>query len=241
MMRLGLIGKSLKHSFSPEYFEAKFKKEGIAGLYQTFELNAIEEFERLVQNEELNGLNVTIPYKEAVIPFLDELDPVAKEIGAVNTICFKQGKKIGYNTDAPGFLEDLKPLLKPTDKNALVLGTGGASKAVIHALQSLGINHQTVSRSAQGLRYTDLSEGLLQETQLIINTTPVGMYPNVDACIQLPWKGINHRHLLYDLIYNPAETLFLKHGREKGARTGNGYKMLVNQAELSFALWEKNT
>jgi shikimate dehydrogenase len=241
MMRLGLIGKSLKHSFSPAYFEAKFKKEGIEGLYQTFELSAIEEFERLAQNEELNGLNVTIPFKEAVIPFLDELDPIATKIGAVNTICFKKGKKIGYNTDAPGFLEDLKSLLKPTDQNALVLGTGGASKAVIYALQSVGIKTEQVSRNARGIKYTDLTEALLGATQLIINTTPVGMYPEVDACVDLPWSGINNKHLLYDLIYNPKETLFLKRGKEKGARTRNGYKMLVNQAELSFELWEKNT
>ncbi len=241
MMRLGLIGKKLTHSFSPAYFKAKFEKANLDASYKPFELQSIEDLEDLLEKEKLNGLNVTIPFKEVIIPFLDELDSTALKIGAVNTVCIDKGKRIGYNTDAPGFIQDLKPMLNQTDRHALVLGSGGASKAVVYALNSIGIKTRIVSRSGDSLKYKDLTKELLQQYQVIVNTTPVGMHPHINESIPLPWEGVLKEHLVYDLIYNPQETLLLRKARERGTRTANGYNMLVNQAELSFEQWVKNT
>lgn len=237
----GLIGFPLSHSFSKGYFAEKFKKENISNCqYDTFPLEQITDFPLLcTQQKNLVGLNVTIPYKEQVIPFLDDLDAEAKAIGAVNTIRFHQGKKIGYNSDCYGFEMSLKPLLKSHHTNALILGTGGASKAVEYVLQKLGITYKYVSRTKQAsmLTYDALQTINFQDYTLLINTTPVGMYPNIDAKPDIPYSEITDKHLLYDLVYNPEETCFLKEGKLRGATIKNGLEMLYLQAERSWQIW----
>ena len=242
MKQFGLIGYPLSHSFSKGYFAEKFAKENIVDCkYDVFPLEKIEDFVELCNDKKnLIGLNVTIPYKEKIIPFLDELDETAANIGAVNTIKFSNGKKIGYNSDAYGFEMSLKPFLKPYHKQALILGTGGASKAVEYVLRKLGISFQYVSRtkSEKTISYEELLTNYdLRLTTLIINTTPIGMYPNIDTAPDIPYKVITDKHLLYDLIYNPEETLFLKKGKQRGAGTKNGLEMLYLQAERSWQIW----
>ena len=241
MKQYGLIGYPLSHSFSKGYFAEKFAKENIVDCkYDVFPLEKIEDFVELCNDKKnLIGLNVTIPYKEKIIPFLDELDETAANIGAVNTIKFSNGKKIGYNSDAYGFEMSLKPLLKQHHTKALILGTGGASKAVEYVLKKLGIAFQYVSRTKndKAISYEELNESIIQHSKLIINTTPIGMYPNIDTAPDIPYNVITDKHLLYDLIYNPEETLFLKKGKEKGAQTKNGLEMLYLQAERSWEIW----
>lgn len=241
MKQYGLIGYPLSHSFSKGYFAEKFLKENITDAnYDVFPLEKIEDFTALYQNKEnLIGLNVTIPYKQQVIPFLDELDETSANIGAVNTVKFTQGKRIGYNTDAYGFEMSLKPMLQSHHTNALILGTGGASKAVEYVLKKLGISFQYVSRnkSDNTISYEQLDEFIIHNSKLIINCTPIGMYPNVDVAPNIPYNAISEKHLLYDLVYNPEETLFLKKGKEKGAQTKNGLEMLYLQAERSWEIW----
>ncbi|MBK6276450.1 MAG: shikimate dehydrogenase [Saprospirales bacterium] len=241
MKQFGLIGYPLSHSFSKGYFAEKFAKENIVDCkYDVFPLEKIEDFVELCNDKKnLIGLNVTIPYKEKIIPFLDELDETAANIGAVNTIKFSNGKEIGYNSDAYGFEMSLKPLLKQHHTKALILGTGGASKAVEYVLRKLGISFQYVSRNKneKAISYEELNEAIIQHSKLIINTTPIGMYPNIDTAPDIPYNFITDKHLLYDLIYNPEETLFLKKGKEKGAQTKNGLEMLYLQAERSWEIW----
>ena len=241
MKQFGLIGYPLSHSFSKGYFAEKFAKENIVDCkYDVFPLEKIEDFVELCNDKKnLIGLNVTIPYKEKIIPFLDELDETAANIGAVNTIKFSNGKKIGYNSDAYGFEMSLKPLLKQHHTKALILGTGGASKAVEYVLKKLGITFQYVSRTKndKAISYEELNEAIIQHSKLIINTTPIGMYPNVEDAPTIPYNFITDKYLLYDLIYNPEETLFLKKGKEKGAQTKNGLEMLYLQAERSWEIW----
>lgn len=241
MKQYGLIGYPLSHSFSKGYFAEKFLKENITDAnYDVFPLEKIDDFTALYQNKEnLIGLNVTIPYKQQVIPFLDELDETSANIGAVNTVKFTQGKRIGYNTDAYGFEMSLKPMLQSHHTNALILGTGGASKAVEYVLKKLGISFQYVSRnkSDHTISYEQLDEFIIHNSKLIINSTPIGMYPNVDVAPNIPYNAISEKHLLYDLVYNPEETLFLKKGKEKGAQTKNGLEMLYLQAERSWQIW----
>jgi len=241
MKQYGLIGYPLSHSFSKGYFAEKFLKENITDAnYDVFPLEKIDDFTALYQNKEnLIGLNVTIPYKQQVIPFLDELDETSANIGAVNTVKFTQGKRIGYNTDAYGFEMSLKPMLQSHHTNALILGTGGASKAVEYVLKKLGISFQYVSRnkSDHTISYEQLDEFIIHNSKLIINSTPIGMYPNVDVAPNIPYNAISEKHLLYDLVYNPEETLFLKKGKEKGAQTKNGLEMLYLQAERSWEIW----
>lgn len=241
MRQFGLIGYPLGHSFSKGYFAEKFAREGIEDAsYDNFELSDIAQFPTLVQSQpNLVGLNVTIPYKQAVIPYLGELDAAAQQIGAVNTIKFTNGRLLGYNTDYVGFRDSLKPLLKPNHTKALILGTGGSSKAVEYALGLLGIQHRYVSREPKDgqLSYGQLTETLMQEYTLIINTTPLGMHPNVDACPDIPYHHLTPKHLLYDLVYNPAETQFLAKGRAVGADTKNGLQMLGLQAEAAWGIW----
>ncbi|NSL90299.1 shikimate dehydrogenase [Chitinophaga sp. Mgbs1] len=243
MKLYGLIGYPLSHSFSKGFFAEKFEKEHIAGCrYDNYAIPDIQEFAGLWQQQpDLQGLNVTIPYKEAVIPFLDELSDAVKQIGAVNCIHFKNGVKTGYNTDVTGFGNSLKPLLQPHHQKALVLGTGGAAKAVMYALQQMQIAFKVVSRqaSATTIGYNSLDQSIMEEYTIIINTTPLGMYPKTDACPEIPYQYISSRHLLYDLVYNPAETLFLKKGAEQGAATKNGHEMLILQAEASWEIWNK--
>jgi shikimate dehydrogenase len=243
MKRFGLIGRHLQHSFSPAYFANKFKQEGILGCaYDLFPLAQIEDFKSLLQkNLNLAGLNVTIPYKQAIIPFLDDLSPQALQIGAVNTIQFVEGQLIGHNTDVYGFQTSLEKALSSTQFNskALVLGTGGASKAVVYALQEMNIPYQYVSRvsTADALSYEILSPKLVQNHLIIINTTPLGMSPNIESCPFLPYAAIGQAHILFDLVYNPKQTLFMKRGAEQGAKTINGLEMLHLQAEKAWNIW----
>jgi shikimate dehydrogenase len=241
MQRYGLIGFPLKNSFSANYFNQKFAEHGLDAIYQNFALESIEAFPKLITNhEDLNGLNVTIPYKQQVIPFLNHLDVVAQQIGAVNTIKFTQNELIGYNTDVFGFEKSILPLLKPWHQSALVLGTGGASKAVNYVLNKLGIKHTLVSRKPdEGLLYEELDKSFIRSHQIIINCTPLGMFPFVDDYPPIPYKYITNLHLVYDLIYLPEETLFLKQAREKGAITKNGLEMLTLQAEKAWQIWNE--
>ena len=241
MKQFGLIGYPLSHSFSKGYFTDKFIKENITDcIYDIFPLESIADFDTLCkQHKNLVGLNVTIPYKEQIIPFLDELDKTAAEIGAVNTIKFTDGKKIGYNTYAYGFEMSLTPLLKPHHKHALILGTGGASKAVEYVLKKSGISFQYVSRtkSQNTIVYEELNEIIIHNTTIIVNCTPTGMHPNVEDAPEIPYQYITSKHLLYDLIYHPADTQFLIFGKEQGAQTKNGLEMLYLQAERSWQIW----
>ena len=242
MNKYGLIGRSISYSFSPGYFSKKFDELGLEDhVYSIFDLDSITDFLELIQeNPDIQGLNVTIPYKEEIIPYLDDLDPVAAEIGAVNTICFRNGKSLGYNTDVIGFKNSLVELLLPTDTKALILGTGGASKAIKFVLKSLEIESTTVSRTAQldALTYEDLNLGLIRDHTLIINCTPLGTYPDLEARPPIPYDALTDDHYLFDLIYNPEKSAFLQAGETAGARLSNGYAMLVGQAEASWELWQ---
>jgi len=243
MKVFGLIGYPLSHSFSKGFFAEKFQKEGINDcIYENFSLEDISQFPALLEQQpDLRGLNVTIPYKEAVLPWLDELSPAAEQIKAVNCIQFHEGIRIGFNTDVMGFKRSLQPLLKPHHTNALVLGTGGAAKAVMFVLQELNIPYTVVSRRAHDgvITYNMLDKDIIAAHTIIINTSPLGMYPQVDAAPPIPYELITKHHLLYDLIYNPAETLFLKQGAAKGAAIKNGHEMLVLQAEASWDIWNE--
>lgn len=239
----GLLGKHIDYSFSRGYFSAKFEREKIAdAAYINFDIEQIEDFsEILATHTNLKGLNVTIPYKQAVIPYLDALDDAVLQVGAVNTIAIsKSGQLTGFNTDVIGFEASLRPLLYPHHTKALILGTGGASKAVAFVLESLGIAYQWVSRNPNSndeISYERLTHDLIAQHNIIINCSPVGTYPNVHHAPQLPYEAITSSHLLYDLIYNPEETLFLQKGKEQGAQIKNGYEMLVLQAEASWDIW----
>ncbi len=246
MKLYGLVGFPLSHSFSKQYFAEKFRREKITGCrYENFPLSSLDELPALIENHpELAGLNITIPYKEKVLGLLDSIDENARAIGAVNTISINrlQGKvKLeGYNTDAFGFYASLKPWLDRNMKNALILGTGGASKAVAHVLENLGISCLFVSRhpgSGRQISYAELCGPVLYNFQLVVNTSPVGMYPNADTCPDIPYEFLTEKHLLYDLVYNPPETKFLAKGREMGARTVNGMEMLHLQAEKAWEIW----
>ena len=237
----GLIGKPLTHSFSPAYFREKFERAQIEADYTAYTLNTIEDLPRLLKDHpELQGLNVTIPYKTAVIPYLQALSKEAEYIGAVNCITIRNGKLTGHNTDWLGFRDSLKPLLKSHHTQALLIGNGGAAKAVAYTLRQLGLKYRIVSRGndSNSLSYKEITPGLLQEYTVLINTTPLGMYPDEDRAPELPYDHLTDRHLLYDLIYNPAETLFLKHGASRGAAIKNGLEMLERQAEASWDIWQ---
>jgi shikimate dehydrogenase len=240
MKQYGLIGYPLSHSFSPDFFNKKFKAENIDAQYTAFPLATVSSFKDLLAAEpNLAGLNVTIPYKTSIIPFLDELSTAAEKIGAVNCIQFKQGRLIGHNTDFIGFADSLKPLLQSKHKRALILGTGGASKAVAYALNALSIPYQYVSSSdSSALQYAAINKKILDAHQIIINTTPLGMSPATDACPALPYHLLNENHLVYDLIYNPEQTKFLATAAAQGAQTKNGAEMLYLQAEKSWDIWQ---
>lgn len=247
MDKYGLIGYPLKHSFSVNYFNEKFNSEGIDAEYVNFEIPSINELPDVIKdNPNLKGLNVTIPYKEKVISYLDELDKDAQSIGAVNVIKIIRQPKgkyklIGYNSDIIGFTESIEPLLEPHHKKALILGTGGASKAVFHGLKNLGIEAKYVSRTpATGmLSYEELTPEIMAEYTIIVNGTPVGMYPKVDFCPDIPYEYLTPNHLLYDLLYNPNVTLFMKKGEQHGAKTKNGLEMLLLQAFAAWEIWHK--
>jgi len=236
MRAFGLIGKSLSHSLSARYFNKKFYKEGITDAqYLNFEMKDISEFKQLIEKNKLSGLNVTIPYKESIIPFLDELTEDAKSISSVNTIQFKNNKLIGHNTDIVGFKQSIFPILGGRN-SALILGDGGAAKAIKLGLEQLNISFKIVTRESS-FNYSDISTQDIDCAKIIINTTPLGMYPNTESCPKIPYKELTEKHLLFDLIYNPSETLFLKYGRAQNSQIKNGLKMLQIQAEASWKIW----
>ncbi|HIB76201.1 MAG TPA: shikimate dehydrogenase [Flavobacteriales bacterium] len=246
---LGLIGHPVSHSKSPALFADKFIKAGRNELkYSTFDLKDISGFPLLCsENPELVALNVTIPHKETIIPFLEGLSDDAKEIGAVNTLMKIEGKWFGYNTDSWGFRRSIQPFLKGRHERALIFGTGGAAKAVGHALNDLGINYYFVSRSSEKktgferiVSYSELTSESLKHYLLLINCTPVGMHPNVEEIVDIPWEGIGEEHLMIDLVYNPEITSFIREARKHGAVAMNGSDMLRLQAEKSWDIWIEN-
>lgn len=243
MNKLGLLGKDISYSFSRTYFKKKFENENIKNTsYENFDIDNIDLFPSIIKNTKgLKGLNVTIPYKEQVIPFLDKVNKKAKAIGAVNTIRLtKTGKLVGYNTDCYGFKKTLKPFIKSHHKKALILGTGGASKAIAYTLDEMGITYQYVSRKLSdgvGFSYETLTEDDISDNQIIINATPLGTFPNIEDCPNIPYHAINEKHILFDLIYNPEETKFLKLGNKNRATTINGFFMLEFQAEKAWSIW----
>lgn len=240
----GLIGYPLSHSFSKRYFTEKFAREGIQGCrYELFPLADISELPGLLAAQpHLHGLNVTIPYKEQVLPYLHDIDPAAAAIGAVNTIRIAHGRLMGFNTDVIGFRLSLQKALAlhghPVP-GALVLGTGGAAKAVVQVLQQMGIPHRSVSRHAQGqeLSYEAVDSRVLAAHTLVINTTPLGMSPHADTCPPIPYEALGSTHLLFDLVYNPLQTRFILNGKKMGCSTQNGLDMLELQAEAAWEIW----
>ena len=247
MDKYGLIGYPLGHSFSVSYFNQKFQDEGIDAVYENFEIPNIDALpEVLGSNPELKGLNVTIPYKEKVIPFLDTIAPEARAIGAVNVIrVTHRGNKTelkGYNSDVIGFTKSIEPMLdKKWHKKALILGTGGASKAIDYGLRSLGLETVFVSRyeRPETIQYQNITPEVVKEYNVIVNCTPLGMYPKTEECPNLPYKAMDSHTILYDLIYNPDETLFMKRGEEYGANVKNGLEMLLLQAFASWEFWHE--
>jgi shikimate dehydrogenase len=240
MRRFGLIGYPLTHSFSQKYFTEKFAQLGIAGcVYENFELKDISELTAVLRKPGVCGLNVTIPYKKQVLSFLTHSSDDVAEMGACNCIDIRNGELTGYNTDVVGFRQSLQPFLQSYHDKALILGTGGASAAVEFVLKRLGISFQYVSRTAgeDAINYQELTPEIMATHRLIINTTPLGMYPNTDEFPEMPYQFITPEHHLFDLIYNPAETKFLAKGKERGATIQNGYEMLVLQAEESWRIW----
>jgi shikimate dehydrogenase len=248
MPTFGLIGKNLGHSWSKAYFEEKFIRENLAdSVYRNFPLETLSGFRGLiVHNGSIAGLNITVPYKVEIIHYLDRLDPDAAAIGAVN--CVKISRRWdrillkGYNTDMMAFKETLRPLLNKSCRRALVLGSGGAARAVCHALKDLEFDFTIVSRVSRSgsLIYEDLNKEIITRHEIIINATPLGMFPDTDSCPHIPYEAIGKNHLLYDLVYNPEETLFLRKGRISGARTKNGLEMLHLQAEMSWKIWSSS-
>lgn len=241
MRKFGLIGKTLGHSFSKQFFEQKFESEQIAATFENIELATISEV-KTVLKAGFSGLSVTVPYKTAIIPFLDELSVEALAIGAVNSIGFENGKAIGYNTDAHGFHQSIKPFLTNQHERAVIIGTGGAAKAVAYVLQQIGLNVVFVARNPQGeneFPFEVLNEHMIHACKLIVHCTPVGTFPNNADCVPFPFAQLTREHLCIDLIYNPAETRFLAQCKAAGATVLNGYSMLQEQAIKSWEIWNK--
>ena len=238
--KFGLIGKNIDYSFSKKYFSEKFKKENLDCTYSNFDIENISLIESILQKNGISGYNVTIPYKQEIIKFLDEIDEVAKAIGAVNTIKKIDNKNIGFNTDIIGFEKSLIPLIEnKKPDSALILGGGGASKAVKYVLKKIKINYSTVSRKEgkSEFIYENLNDVLISRFKMIINCSPVGTFPNINKCPNIPYKHLTKEHVLYDLVYNPIESLFLRRGRELGCKTKNGLEMLEIQANESWSIW----
>ncbi|MDP5093410.1 MAG: shikimate dehydrogenase [Polaribacter sp.] len=239
----GLLGRNISYSFSRDYFTDKFQKLHLNNhSYVNFDMQHCDEFPNIISSEKnLKGLNVTIPYKQEIIPFLDELDEIAKQIGAVNTIKITKNNTLkGYNSDAVGFEKSIKPLLKNHHQKALILGTGGASKAVAYVFQKNNISFQFVSRNPEAIQeisYKNLTQEILESHTIIVNCSPLGTSPNIDKYPDIPYQFLNQQHLLYDLIYNPEETVFLSKGKKQGATIKNGFEMLQLQAEESWRIW----
>lgn len=245
MIQYGIIGFPLTHSFSQDYFNRKFESLGLTGhRYDKFPIRSIEELPRIIlDNPDLSGLNVTMPYKQAVLELLDDRSGIPAGLDACNCIKFEGGKLSGFNTDITGFERSLEPLLEPHHQKALILGTGGASAAIRFVLEKMGIEYRMVSRNkneTNNLTYADLNVSVMETHQLIINTTPLGTFPDVDLSPDITYQLLNSGHLLFDLVYNPAKSAFLKKGEEQGAMTRNGYEMLVTQAEESWVIWNSS-
>ena len=246
--KYGLIGYPLGHSFSVDFFNNKFVSENIDAEYRNFELKDLKELKFVLhENPDLCGLNVTLPYKMDVIPLLDSLTDNARDIGAVNVIKFKRGGLFtrlhleGHNSDITGFKQSIEPLLNKSHRKALILGTGGASKAIYHGLKQLGIDAMFVSRKQEtdAIMYYEISPEIIEDYTVIVNATPLGMYPNTDSSPDIPYQFLTPNHLLYDLIYNPDETLFMKKGKSSGAVVKNGLEMLLLQAFISWEIWNQ--
>ncbi|WKW45789.1 shikimate dehydrogenase [Myroides sp. JBRI-B21084] len=237
MKTYGLIGKNISYSFSRNYFNNKFLTKGIKNIqYVNFDIDNLSELNHLF-NKNNHGFNVTIPFKETIIPYLDALDIHASNIGAVNTIQIVNGIKKGFNTDWIGFIKSIQPMLKSHHTSALILGTGGASKAIKYALNQLQISHKTVSRFAADYTYENLTKEIIQQNNIIINCTPLGTFPNIDTAPNIKYEYITNKHLAYDLVYNPTESLFLKKCKNNDAAIKNGLEMLEIQAEEAWKIW----
>ena len=240
MDKYGLIGEKLGHSFSKEFFTRFFQKEGIDADYTNIELESLVDVVEIARN--FKGLNVTIPYKEQILSYLDEVDPVAQEIGAVNTIQIRNGKWKGYNTDVFGFHQSIKPFLTNKHERAIIFGTGGASKAVKYVLEKIGVDVLFVSRTPSGanqFQLQDVNEHMIKACKLLVNCTPIGMYPKIDEVLDIPFSYLTDQHLVVDLIYNPVKTLFLQKTEEYGATILNGESMLHEQALKSWEIWNE--
>lgn len=241
MKKYGLIGKTLGHSFSKSFFTNYFDENKIPAEYSNYELSSIQDLKSI--EDDADGFNVTIPYKESIIPFLDELSPEAKAIGAVNVVEFQNGTKVGHNTDAFGFHQSIKPFLSNKHERAMILGTGGAAKAVAYVLRKIGLDIIYISRSPKGenhFGYDEVNEHMLNACKMIVNTTPIGTFPNVDDCLDLPFKFLSEDHFVVDLIYNPEKTQLLKKAEKQGAMILNGESMLKQQALKSYQIWTQD-
>ena len=240
----GLIGKDIEYSFSRKYFIEKFNSDvNLSNCsYKNFDIKFIDQINNFINDKNISGLNVTIPYKEEIIPYLDDLSDEAREIGAVNTICFENNRRKGYNTDIYGFTESLKVNSINNIDSMIILGTGGASKTIIYFCKKKNIPYKIVSRKKSNdyLSYKEINHNFFRGNVLIVNCTPVGTYPDIDKCPDLPYNLLNEENILYDLVYNPSETLYIKKGKEMGCKTLNGYEMLKFQAEMSWNLWTKS-
>ena len=238
MKKYGLIGKKLGHSFSREFFNEKFKQLDLKNhYYENYELENLLGLKELIKKNNLNGINVTIPFKEKILKYLDIIDNTAKKIGSVNTIKIKNQKLIGYNTDTSGFEQSIIKLIK-NRKSALILGSGGSSKAVQYALKKNNINTTIISRKNEK-NYNKLVKEDIINNLIIINTTPLGMYPNIETCPEIPYEYLSHKHLVYDLVYNPKKTLFLKKAENQNCNITNGFEMLKNQANEAWKIWQE--
>jgi len=239
--QFGLIGKNIEYSFSRKFFSEKFSSDNKYSNYDytNYDIESIHDLNNVFNSKNLCGLNVTIPYKEKIISFLDKISDEAEQIGAVNTICFENGSKVGYNTDIYGFTESLKMNKIDNIDSALILGTGGAAKTIIYFCNKNNIPFNVVSRQESNLNlsYNELNEDIFKKRVLIVNCTPLGTYPDIKKCPKLPYELINKENILFDLVYNPSETLFMKKGKEIGCKTLNGYQMLRLQAEKSWEIW----
>ena len=233
----GLIGTNLKHSFSKDYFERKFKSLNYKNhSYKNFEINNLNSLRELISKNNISGLNVTIPFKEQILNYVDDLDDSAEKIGSINTIKVNKNKITGFNTDADGFEKSFKPLIENRN-SAIILGNGGASKAIQYVLTKNKINFKVISRSGE-IKYENLSNLDIINNLILINTTPLGMYPNIHSFPKIPYDLLSEKHLVYDLVYNPKETVFLQKARKQKCKVINGYQMLLNQADLSWKIWE---
>jgi shikimate dehydrogenase len=241
MKRYGLIGKSLKHSFSKQFFTDYFEQKDIQAQYELYEIASLSSLQQLIEDEQLSGINVTIPFKETIFPYLDEIDIVAQQIGAVNTVAISQGRKIGYNTDVFGFRQMIKPFLLNTHQKALIIGNGGAAKAVKYVLKTIGVDVVVAARHPLEGEFSleEVNQWMLQFCTLVVNCTPLGTTPHIHECPPIPLHYFSEQHLVIDLIYNPAATMLLQAAKKQGAITLNGLTMLKEQALKAWEIWEK--